>query len=74
MSGMIVTDVSFSPTNSNKEVFAYSSARCRQLAFNAESVEKTVINADSYTMFAKGVTFNRVNWYPKGYKENTGIK
>ena len=70
---MAVTDVSFRPRGYKKYVTAYGSRRCQLLAFDKGYVEDTVINADSYKMFAKGVTLNKIDWYLNGYEENTGL-
>lgn len=70
---MVVDDVFFRPEGYKQEVGAYGSYLCRLLAFDKRRVEDTVINADSYKMFAKGVTLNKIDWYPRGYERNTGM-
>ncbi|KAJ5102277.1 hypothetical protein NUU61_004499 [Penicillium alfredii] len=42
-------------------------------AFDKKRAEDTVINADNYKMFAKGITLSKINWYPKGYDDNVGL-
>lgn len=69
----IVIDVSFRPEEYTHDVTAYGSRLCRLLALDENSVHYTVFNAETYKIFATGVTLNRVNWYPAGYWENTGL-
>ncbi|KAJ5594037.1 uncharacterized protein N7459_000245 [Penicillium hispanicum] len=70
---ILVTDVAFRPPGYQQQVTAYRTKFCRLLAFDKEEMDETVVNADSYKMFAKGVTLNKINWYPKGYSENVGV-
>lgn len=70
---MTVTDITFHAPGYEGEVTAYRARRCRLLAFDKELVKKTTVNAETYVLFATGVTLDKVNWYPNGYEENTGI-
>lgn len=70
---MIVTDVTFHVKGYAGNVTAYGSFATRLLAFDKKRVHDTIINADSYSKFATGVTLNKVNWYPNGYEENVGL-
>ncbi|KAJ5610439.1 hypothetical protein N7510_007158 [Penicillium lagena] len=68
-----ITDVVFRAKGYAGEVTAYKSRRSRLLAFDKSRVDDTLVNADSYVMFATGVTLKKTNWYPNGYEENVGL-
>lgn len=69
----VVTDISFRPEGYKEDVVAYGTRLCRLLSFDKSHADDTVLNADSYKTFATGITLNQIDWYQKGYEENTGI-